>query len=772
MPPARPRRRPFSIGRWVLIATLVIDALAAGLAMGVYATVAPLVPDEASLSQYRPRETTKIYSADGQLLASLFEENRRVAELSEIPQWLICATIAIEDERFYEHPGVDLRGVARAIRENLTGRRQGGSTITQQLARDIFLTRDPTITRKLQEMTLALRIERRFSKEEILGLYLNQICYGHRAYGVVAAADTFFGKRLDQLTLGECALIAGLAKNPQGYSPIDNPERSTLRRNLVLSKMLELGFITQSQYDEARSEPIVTSDGKQERWRLRNYRAPWFTTYVIQKLVELYGHDKVYSGGLQVTTTIDLSLQSKAQETLKTGLKRLARHRANRGAAVCMDPNNGEILAMVGGTDFTENEFNSATQAHRQPGSSFKPIVYTTAMERFGLSPGDTYNATPATFRGYFGTYTPHNYSESQQGPMSVARALAVSCNVVAVRVILKTGPQHVVEQARRMGIDPDEKYLRAYPSLALGACEVTPLEMTVAYSAFANGGFHVEPVVVREIRDSAGTLIYRAAPKLKRVMSGRTAIQMNQMLQGVINSGTGRPARISSPAGGKTGTTNDAKDVWFIGFTPGICCAVWVGNESNRRMYGATGSGFCAPMWRQIVLTARELARKRGTPWPREFPRPGTDGPVLAPPATEDEVEIEEQEEQTEEEKPVPDVTAMDVASPGDLTAEPVPTPADRPEMLGSDQPPEITSSGPAPAPPEATEPAPELSLEPVRPEPMAPPHTSPSAPPPKSSPAPAPALKPVPKPAPMPAPAPTPAALPDNPPQPVDGE
>ncbi|MBI2299319.1 MAG: PBP1A family penicillin-binding protein, partial [Armatimonadetes bacterium] len=629
----RPRRR-FSILRWVLFAALTIDGLAVGLAAGVYATVAPLVPDEGSLSGYQPKETTRIFSADGALLATLFDENRKVVPIAELPRWLVQATIAIEDERFREHPGVDLRGIARAVYENLGGARQGASTITQQLARDIYLTRDVTLSRKLQEMTLALRIERRYSKEEILGLYMNQICYGHRAYGVNAAAETLFGKKLEKLTLGECALIAGLAKNPQGYSPIDHSDRARSRRNIVLNKMLELGYITQAEYDAARAEPIRTQGRPPERWKLKNYRAPWFTTYVVQQLIERYGEEKVRHGGLQVYTTIDLALQERAQTEMAQAIERLSDQGANRGAIVCLDPNTGRILAMVGGIDFAHDEFNGACQAHRQPGSSFKPFVYTTAMERYGLQPDDCESGTPETFNGYWGTYTPQNYSPNQGGSMTIAHALAISCNVVAVRTIIRTGPRHVIEMAHALGIDPQNKYLQPYPSLALGSSEVTPLEMATAYSAFANGGFAVAPACIDEVHDSQGTVIYSAVPLLRKAFSGQTYYNINSMLQGVISGGTGRPAAIDSPCGGKTGTTNSAKDVWFIGFTPGISCAVWVGNDRNRRMYDASGSGFCAPIWRSVVLAARELAEKRGRPWPGQFAKPGDDGPIIAAPA------------------------------------------------------------------------------------------------------------------------------------------
>ncbi len=647
------RPRPtISIVRWVVVFTLTIDALAVGLAAGIYATVAPLVPDESQLERYRPGETTRIYSRDGALLAVLFEENRKIVPVEKMPKHLVQATIAIEDERFAEHPGVDPRGLARAVRETFTRRRQGGSTITQQLARDIYLSRDPTMTRKLQEMTLALRIERRFSKEEILGLYMNQICYGHRAYGVSAAADTLFGKTLDKLTIGECALIAGLARNPQGYSPIARPERAAQRRNVVLAKMLELAFITKAEYDTARNEEIRTRQTPDQPWKLKNYRAPYFTTYVIQQLVAKYGYEKVYRGGLQVHTTLDLKLQDYAQQVLREGLADLRHARANRGAIVCMDPRNGEMLAMVGGADFAQDEFNGAIQARRQPGSSFKPIVYATAMERIGLTPNDTYSGSPATFKGYWGVYSPKNYTPNQGGAMSVAHALAISCNLVAVRVIIRVGPDKVVEQAQQMGIDPQGKYLRKYPSLALGSGEVSPMEMTTAYTAFANGGLRADPIPVLRIVDGAGNVVFRSNPRLPRVVSPRTAVRMNLMLQGVIAYGTGKAAQIGSVCGGKTGTTNSAKDVWFIGITPGLSCAVWIGNDANMRMYSASGGGFCAPLWRKIMLFARNRAKERGEPWPEDFPNPGNEGPPRIEAANQANEEGAAEEEEEEEER------------------------------------------------------------------------------------------------------------------------
>jgi penicillin-binding protein 1A len=730
-----------------LALTLLIDALAVGLVAGLYATVAPMVPDEGTLNARRPMETTRIYAKDGTLLASLFEENRQVVDITEMPKALVQATIAIEDQRFMDHPGVDPRGIARAFRADSRGARQGASTITQQVAREVFLNREPTLRRKLQEMTLAVRMERRFSKEEILGRYLNQIHYGHRAYGVVAAADTYFGKKLDQLTLAECAMIAGLAKNPVGYNPIDKPDAARGRRDMVLSKMFEQGMITQAQYEQARAEPFVLRAKGDEPWKLRNYRAPWFTTYVIDQLVEKYGHDKVFGGGLQIYTTIDLDLQAYAQEVLNQSMREFASARANRGAIVCLDPRNGAILAMVGGTDFQKDEFNSAWQAYRQPGSSFKPYVYTTAMERIGLKPSDVYSASPATFVGFWGRYSPENFDDAQSGPVTVATALAQSINMVAVRVIIKVGPQNVIDQARRMGLDPEGTRLKPFPSLALGSGEVSPLEHANAYCAFANGGFRVDSFCVEQITDSMGSPVYRHDLKPVRVMSPRTYTWMNSMMQGVVSSGTGKNAQINSAVAGKTGTSQSAKDAWFMGITPGFVAAVWLGNERNERMYDASGGEFCAPIWRRVALKARELSRDRNSPWPDEFPRPGQEGPPSAMTVgTGTNAEEQAQEEGAEEgkplkvkppDKPKPPVTGAEGSAkptlpiaPGTPLKPPAPTgpdPNTTPGRNGVEKPPTIA---PTPVKPKPETPKP--------PTPKPPPRTAPAKPKPHDAPEP----------------------------------
>lgn len=723
--------------RWVLLVTLLADALAVGLVAGVYYTVEPLVPDIETVAQYKMDQTTRIYAADGTLLASLFDFNRNVVDYAEIPRHLVNATVAIEDRRFWEHPGADLHGIARALVANLGGERQGASTITQQLARDICQWRKRSYTRKLQEALLAVRIERSHSKEEILELYLNQTCYGHRAYGVVAAADTFFasaggptkGKSLAELTLAECATIAGLAQNPQGYSPFEDPAACIGRRNLVLASMRAQGYITDEEHQAARAEPLHPRQRGSEEWRMKHYRAPWFTTYVIQQLIATYGRDAVYRGGMQVRTTLDLKLYDYAQVVLRDGLRQLRRTRANRGAIVCIDPRTGAITTMIGGPDFQKDEFNSAWQAHRQPGSSFKPFVYATAMEhpKVRLQPGSVYSATPATFRGYWGTYSPKNFTPKQAGPMSIAHALAVSCNLVAVRVCIATGPQNVVNRSTEWGYDPD--YLKPFPSIALGACEVTPLQHTAAYGAFANGGLCVTPYAIEQITDSAGNLLFQQRPALRRIVSGRTATLMCAMLQGVIRHGTGRPAAISSVAGGKTGTTNSAKDVWFMGITPGLSCGVWLGNDQNVRMYNATGSGFCAPLWRRVVLFARGLARQRGEPWPERFPRSDAAGPGMDVEGLVGSLEDQKEEEEESEEGQGPAIdaakldadTGTGVDAGMELPAPPdeQPTlskPPDQPEAVepGGAEAPSDTPAEPVLAPEPTPEPEPEPAPEP----------------------------------------------------------
>jgi len=607
----RRRRRGTLLGQ-VVGWTAVLLAVVLGVGAGVVEALLQSVPQPWELPKFQPHQTTRIYAAGGQRIASLYHENRTVVALSQIPKPLIEATIAIEDARFYQHVGVDLRGLVRALWADLAHQSlvQGGSTLTQQLARDIYLTRKKTVMRKFQEALLALRLEREYAKEEILEMYLNQVYYGHGAYGVAAAAEVYFGKPLQDLSLAECALVAGLQRWPSGYSPFRYPQRARARRNLVLRRMAQLGYLTPQEAQSAQAEPLRTVEPQQPG--LQGFRAPYFVTYVIQQLLERFGEERVYRGGLRVYTTLHLPLQAVADEALRLGLRQAQARHVTQGAVVCLDPYTGAILALVGGRNFRESQFNRATQALRPAGSAFKPFVYTAAIDS-GLGPQDVFDATPTVFYQGETPYKPQNYDPRQVGPYTLERALALSVNVVAVRLIERIGPRKVIEYAHRMGI---QQPLPPYLSLALGCCSVTPLEMAAAYIPFVTGGFRAEPRAILRVEDSEGRVLWENPPRCRRVIPARTASTMREMLREVIRQGTGRSADLGIPQGGKTGTTQDDRDAWFIGFTPGLVTAVWVGNDDNRPMHSAWGGNTCTPIWVKINRAAREMFR-----WPSDFP-------------------------------------------------------------------------------------------------------------------------------------------------------
>lgn len=614
----RRKRRPFSVPCLILWGSVGVLAVIGGIGGGLVATVYQSIPDGTHLQQYRPNLTTKIYSRDGQELARLFAEHREMVPLEQIPQALINATVAIEDSRFFEHGGVDLRGIGRALKENWQAGRpaQGGSTITQQLARELYLSRKPTLMRKLQEALLALKLERYYSKWEILEMYLNQVCYGERAYGVAAAAEVYFGKKLQDLNLSECALLAGLPRWPERYSPFKNYADSDRRRRVVLRRMRELGYITPQEEEQAWQTPIVLNPHHALQGSVLSYKWPYFTTYAVDQLLERYGEDRVYRGGLRVYTTLHPPLQQAAEEALRRGLERARARRVSQGAVVCIDVQTGQILALVGGRGFSlEDQFNRATQALRQPGSSFKPFLYAAAIDH-GFSPYDRLSGTPTSFDvGESKPYRPQNYSPKQNGPYTLMRALEESVNVVAVRLIDRLGPTTLVDYAHRLGI---RQPLRPVYSLALGSIGVTPLEMATAYIPFANLGYAVEPTVLLRVEDSQGNLLYQASPQRRRVLSEHTAYTLNRMLRNVVLNGTGRSAQLPIPVCGKTGTTNSDRDAWFIGFTTGMVTAVWVGNDDNGRMWSSWGGNTCAPIWVAVNRAAMKMFN-----WPADFAKP-----------------------------------------------------------------------------------------------------------------------------------------------------
>lgn len=588
-----------------LLLFLLIALTAVGSA---FFSVLRMMPSSADIASYEPTESTKIFSSDGVLLADVYEENRQVVPISDIPKDLQNATVAIEDERFYKHPGVDLQGIARAVYQNLRRGHlaQGGSTLTQQLARNIYLSREKSVSRKLKEILLALELERNYSKEQILELYLNQIYYGSGAYGVQTASKLYFGKDVKDLSLAECALLSGLPQKPSSYSPYEDMDSAIRRRNIVLSHMAHLGYITIEQCDDAKHEKIHLT-GLQPTGMTR-YKAPWFVTYVLKELTNKYGADLVYRGGLRVHTSLNYEMQQAGEEALRNGVKDAKWRHVTQGALICIDPETGYIKTMVGGVnpDFAKDQFNRVAQAHRQPGSSFKAFVYTAAVDN-GYDPNYRLSNERITYKGYGPEgWTPKNYDGRYGGTMSMKQAIARSVNICAVRMADQIGINQVITYARMLGI---KSTLEPNLSLALGSGVVTPLELCSAYGVFAAKGMRAEPISIIRInesdRNNDGALIEENRPLVHQVLSEQTAELMDGMFRGVVTMGTGRSASRVPEARGKTGTTQDDRDAWFVGYTPELATAVWVGNDDYSPMKAVWGGNVCAPTWANFMLKA-----------------------------------------------------------------------------------------------------------------------------------------------------------------------
>lgn len=608
----RPRRRVRHRLRvyviYAEIAALLMVGILLGIIGGTFYSVSKILPSGLDVAQYKPTEVTKIISSDGVVLAQVYEENREAVPISEIPQDLQHATVAIEDSRFYGHLGIDFRGIFRALYQNLRSGRmsQGGSTLTQQLARNIYLTREKRLSRKLQEIVLALQIERNYSKEQILELYLNQVYYGSGSYGVQTASKIYFGKHVKDLTLSECALLAGLPKKPSSYSPHHDLDVAVGRRNIVLNRMAELGYITAAQRDEAKQEKVKLTKLKPRG--LARYKAPWFVTYVIKQLKEEYGADLIYRGGLRVHTTLNYEMQKVAEKELREEIARAKSKHVSQGALVCIDPRTGHIKAMVGSVnpDFTKDQFNRAVQAKRQPGSSFKAFVYTAAVDN-GYDPSYVLPNRPITFKG---KPWPKNYRRKggYASSYKMKQAVAISVNTCAVQMATRIGIDQVITYAKLLGIkSPLDRNL----SLALGASVVTPLEMASAYGVFATRGMRAEPKCVVKITDRDGGIIEENSPVTRQVLSQQTADIMSEIFRAVVVSGTGYNARRVPDAHGKTGTTSDDRDAWFVGYTPELVATVWAGNDNFSPMKGVWGGNVCAPVWRDFMLKALETYKR-----------------------------------------------------------------------------------------------------------------------------------------------------------------
>ncbi len=597
-----------------LKAAFAITFALVGIIGGVLYAQLQDLPDITNLNEFKPSQATRVFDINGDLISQLWLEQRTLVPLEKIPLTLQNAVIAIEDERFYRHIGVDPVGIARAFVNNVLhkSRLQGASTITQQLARNLFLTHEQTITRKVREALLALQIERNYTKPQILEMYLNEIYFGEGSYGAESASRTYFGKHVEELTLPECAMLASFPKAPNDYDPYKHPLAALSRRNLVLNTMADKSFITLQEATEAKNTPI-------ELKKIEVQNAPYFVEYVRQQLESRYGSNAVYKGGLSVYTTLDFKLQEAAQKTLAKGLENaeiLARKnrltnipvtQQIQGALLAIDPHTGAIRAMIGGVDFRKSVFNRAIQAHRQPGSSFKPIIYAAAIEN-GYTMADVFLDSPVVYPdpSTGKPWRPVNFSTKFRGPTTLHTALMYSINVVTIKLLEKLGIQPVVSMARRLGITTK---IAPNLSLGLGTSEVTLLEMVQAFSVFANQGVRVEPFGILSVKDSSGHVLENNTPVVQEVLDPHVAYIMVNTMKDVIDHGTGRIIRrlgFTYPAAGKTGTTNDNVDAWFIGYVPDLACGVWVGYDERQSLgKKQTGGETAAPIWAEFMKSA-----------------------------------------------------------------------------------------------------------------------------------------------------------------------
>jgi penicillin-binding protein 1A len=602
---------PLSLNKKVVtIFVVVLSGICAGIFIGGFFAFTRDLPQIRSLETFRPQSVTRIYSADDVLLAELYLEKRDPTPLESIPPFLISALVATEDRKFYTHSGVDLKGVARALIKDIQAGKfvEGASTITQQLAKTLFLTPRKTMVRKIKEAILAFQLERRYTKDEILELYLNQVYFGSGAYGVKSAAEKFFGKSLENLNLAECALIAGMPKSPSRYSPLVNLDLALKRRNLVLKQMYDTGIISEYDYERATNEEIHINNKSQ-----KPNPAPYFVEYLKKNLEENLGASRLYKSGLEIYTTLDFKLQMAAQKAVTNGLLALETRMKKSGilqnkpqaALVSLDVRTGGILAMVGGSNFNESSFNRAVNAKRQPGSAFKPIVYAYAIEQ-GFSQNKMILDAPIIFKGLSegNDWRPQNFSNKYLGEITLREALAVSQNIPAVRLIEMLGPHSVAKFSKNLGIKTD---LAPNLSLALGTSEVTLLDLTSSYAVFPRGGKWIEPFGVIEITDHRSRIIWSAKPEKRLAMTREGAAILTDMLQGVIVEGTGKKARtLRGPIAGKTGTTNNYHDALFVGFSPTIATGVWVGLDLGGPMGdGETGARAALPIWIEFMQTA-----------------------------------------------------------------------------------------------------------------------------------------------------------------------
>lgn len=642
------RKRHPTAFRAILLGVTLAIAFALGLAYSAWALVCRggRCPSIEVLDEYTPKQTSKLYAADGRFIAELGLERRTLVKLGDIPQTVQNAFIYTEDKRFYSHSGVDWIGVLSALKDIARGKPRGASTITQQLAGNLFPAQinrgERTIVRKVKEARVAREIENRYSKAKILELYLNQINLGAGAYGVETAARRYFGKSVRDLNLAEAATLAALPKGPERYNPRRHPDRAIQRRNTVIELMRENGAITAADASLAKAYPLQLADKVEA-----GQTAPYFVEWIRQQLDAQFGR-QLYEQGLKVYTTLDLDMQTAAERALERQLRAIEGGRFGaykrltyeqyvariengeqtatgtspylQGAFMAIDPRSGGIRAMVGGRDFYDSKFNRITQALRQPGSSFKPIVYSAAVQN-GRPPSYIVDDSPISVPQPGGPpWEPQNYDFKFQGPMPMRRALYQSRNIVAVKVGQELGVQTVINEARNFGITTP---IPPYPSIFIGAADVLPLEMIASFTTFANLGIRPQPNAIVRVENSRGEVLWQPTPTRTQVLSASEAWIMVDMMKDVIRRGTANgpvwQAGFTLPAGGKTGTTNDGTNVWFIGYTPDLVAGVWMGFDRPQNIKSnAQGGILAAPAWTTFMT---EVYRRK--PAPPDWPRP-----------------------------------------------------------------------------------------------------------------------------------------------------
>lgn len=600
--PARPRRTPAqAFFYWTAVAGVWI----AIFLVAFVAVFAFNLPDTSKLYDVKRQPSVSYLDRSGALVAVRGSQYAPPVDLDKLPPYVPKAFIAIEDRWFYYHPGFNPWGIVRSqiynVQQKGEGPLRGGSTITQQLARNLFLTPNQNYRRKIQELILAMWLEAKFTKKEILALYMNRVYFGAGAYGIEAAAQRYFGKPASELTVGESALLAGLMKGPSRYSPMASTERAEKRATVVLNEMVRTGAITPAQRDEAIKTPVRVNP------TLASQRAQYFTDWVDDQVRSLVGEP---TEDLVVETTLDLPIQAAAERALRQGVTAAKGQGVEQGALVAID-GEGRIRAYVGGASYSESQFDRATMARRQAGSAFKPFVYLTAMEQ-GRTPDVQVVDEPIKI----GNWEPRNYTNDFKGPMTLQTALAQSINTVAARLANEVGTGNVAATAKRLGITSP---IQLDPSMALGAVEVSPLEMAQAYAPFANGGFLARGYAIERIRTANGRILYDhnvAKPARASVIGSPSLQYMNQMMRRVVSSGTGTRARVQGyDLAGKTGTTSDYRDAWFVGYTGGFVTAVWVGKDNNKPMRRVSGGGAPAGIWHEFMAAALPRLKTQAIP-------------------------------------------------------------------------------------------------------------------------------------------------------------